>query len=273
MRIDKKIVLIKETCAFDSLIHLIMHSIGKECRYKENIQHLDHPTIKLALNIINRGKLLMADYMTRAKILLNTNICQESRTRHVTLMNANCNVSHLVDILFHELPTVTQLTTCNTCHTVQTRHFSTLYVNIGMLIEKGLGTVQEAIDDTQINTECTTKCKQCNNNIIRTYEYGPHILIDTSLLTDPNYKSQIYTESTLESIKKSINLDNRQYKLCGIINYTSYASSKNSNQGHYVTYEFTGINWHEYDDFKKARCYISSQKTVTPHIIMYTCVQ
>lgn len=53
------------------LSYAISYAIGKECRYKEHIQYLDYSLIKLAVNIINRGKLIATDYVTRAKILLD----------------------------------------------------------------------------------------------------------------------------------------------------------------------------------------------------------
>lgn len=142
-----------------------------------------------------------------------------------------------------------------------------------MLVEKGLGTIQEAIDDTKMNDkECIIKCDKCNNNIKRMDEYGPHIFLDTSLITDPNYKPEIHFKSTLDSITKSIYLDNRYYTLCGIINYIPYNniySDKNLSQGHYVAFAFTGMHWYEYDDLKKVKSYVSPQKIVTPHVIMY----
>lgn len=114
-----------------------------------------------------------------------------------------------------------------------------------MLIKKGLGTVQEAIDDTNLNDkECAIRCNQCNNTMTRTNEYGPHIFLDTSLETDPHYKSEIHIESTLESITKSIYLDDRHYTLCGIINYIFHnkSNSENLRQGHYVAIAFTGMH-------------------------------
>lgn len=272
LRINEVLVIIKETCAFDSLIQLVMHAIGKEYRFKEHIQYLDYPLIKLAVNIINRGKLIQSDYVARAKILLDTNICKKTSTRHIQFANANCNVAHLIDILFIELPSVTRIKTCNNCHFIQSRPFPTLHINVGMLIKKGLGTVQEAIDDTKLN-KCVIKCNQCNSNINSTNEYSSHVFLDTSLITDPNYEHETHFQSTLDSITKSIDLDGQHYKLCGIINYISYGkinSNINLRNGHYVAIAFTGMHWYEYDDLKKKRSYVSSQTLITPHVIMYT---
>jgi len=124
-----------------------------------------------------------------------------------------------------------------------------------MLIEKGLGTVQETIDDTKLNDkECVIKRNQCNNDIKRSCEYGPHVFLDTSLVTDPYYKPATHFESTLDSITKLIYLDDQRYTLCDIINYVSYAkvnSKENLRQDHYVAIAFTGMHWYKYDDLKK----------------------
>jgi hypothetical protein len=92
-----------------------------------------------------------------------------------------------------------------------------------MLIKKGLGVVQEAIDDTKFDDlEATNKYNNCNGFIIRKNEYGPHVFLDTSLITDPNYKQETHIQSTLDSITKSITIDHKNYTLCGVINYISY---------------------------------------------------
>lgn len=250
MQIDGKFISIKETCAFDSLIQLITHAIGKEYRYKEAVQHLDHPVIKLAISILNRGKISSADYVARAKILLEIDIFEQSTTRYVKFLNANCNVGHLIDILFSQEPSITRIKNCNNCNYIQSRNFSVLHINVDMLIEKGLGTIQEAINDTKFNDkEYAVKCDQCNGTVKRTHSYSPHIFLDTSLITDPNYKSQARSESTLDSLTKSIFLDDQCYTLCGIINYISYGT--NYNEGHYIAITFTEMHWYENDDSKK----------------------
>lgn len=61
-------VSVKETCALDSVIHLIIHAIAKNYQYKERVQNSDHFVVKLAIRIF-RGKFIASNYKTRAKIL------------------------------------------------------------------------------------------------------------------------------------------------------------------------------------------------------------
>lgn len=73
--INKKYISIKETCAFDALVHLLIHACGKEKQYKEKLQAVEHPFVKLCINILNRGKINSEDYIARAQILKNINVC------------------------------------------------------------------------------------------------------------------------------------------------------------------------------------------------------
>jgi hypothetical protein len=93
-----------------------MHAIGKDCHYKEIVQHLDHSVIQLAISILNRGKVIKSDYIERIKILDELDVCKKSITRHMKIINANCNVAHLIDILFYKLPTVIQIKSCDDCN-------------------------------------------------------------------------------------------------------------------------------------------------------------
>lgn len=115
-------------------------------------------------------------------------------------------------------------------------------------------------------------CPKCNSILTENYECNSHIILDTSLLTDPNYKIEYRVPSNLDNITKLITIDDRNYILCGIINYISYSHNKSTasyRDGHYVAITYTGIHWYEYDDLAKTRNFISPEKIVTPHAIMY----
>jgi len=50
-------------------------------------------------------------------------------------------------------------------------------------------------DDTKFNdSKNTDKCDKCNGIMTRKYEYGPHVFLDTSLITDPNYKCLMFNQ-------------------------------------------------------------------------------
>lgn len=48
--------------------------------------------------------------------------------------------------------------------------------------------MEEAIDDTEHLNINQALCKKCCN-LEKTHDYGPHIFIDTSAISDPNYNA------------------------------------------------------------------------------------
>lgn len=232
----------------------------------------EHSFVQLCINILKRGKIIYADYIARALILKDTNICQHSATRYVEFLNANCNVNHLVDIIFTNImPSITRNSFCHQCDYFINRDFATLYINIDILLTGGLGKIQEAINDT-VFKKINKSCPKCNCILTEKYECNSHIILDTSIITDPNYKIEHRETSNIDNITKIITIDDRNYILCGIINYISCAHTKSTTSyrnGHYIAYTYTGMHWYEYDNLHKTRSFVSPEKIVTPHIIMY----
>ncbi|KAL0101025.1 hypothetical protein PUN28_019444 [Cardiocondyla obscurior] len=73
------------------------------------MKRFNHPLFTLSKNILSRGKLITADYITRAKILMETNICKRLSKRQIEFVNANFNIAHLIDIFLYEVLTVTRI--------------------------------------------------------------------------------------------------------------------------------------------------------------------
>ncbi|KAL0110722.1 hypothetical protein PUN28_013983 [Cardiocondyla obscurior] len=93
-------------------------------------------------------------------------------------------------------------------------------------------------------------------------EYGPHIIIDTSILTDDRYITRnTNLRHTLDSIAKVIKIKNRTYSLAGLVNWSP---------GHYIGYAKVGMYWHEYDDISPTRGTVNSNIIVHPYLILYT---
>lgn len=163
------------------------------------------------------------------------------------------------------MPSITRKSLCHQCDYDNTRKFSTLCINVDILLNEGLGKIQKAINDTLFTT-ITKSCPTCKSDLIETYKCGLHIIFDTSILTDPCYKAENRVSSILDDITKIISIGESNYILCGIINYVSYSSRKTTaislREGHYVAITYTGINWYEYDDLAKTRIFVSPEKIV-----------
>lgn len=92
---------------------------------------------------------------------------------------------------------------------------------------KGFDFMQEAIDDC-ITSE--KSCYQCKTKTLCQNEYGSHLIIDTSAISDPGYpNSTRIVGQKLNSIAKTIKVGGKTYILVGIINFKMQ-------QKHYSTY-------------------------------------
>jgi len=103
---------------------------------------------------------------------------------------------------------------------MQCRNLPTLCINIEILLKKEFNYVQEAINDTENLNVSQALCKKCCSNLERTHDYGTHIFLDTSVISDPNYNAECKENVSLESFTKIIKLGQKNYILCGVINYT-----------------------------------------------------
>lgn len=143
------------------------------------------------------------------------------------------------------------------------RNFTFISVNVNVLLQKGFSYIQDCVDDTSTVKD---DCMKCKNSCDTTETYGTQIMIDTSILADPNYLQDIGMKikpSNLHEISKQIIIQGIRYILRGVINYMN-------NMHHYNALLFTGTKWYEYDDLKPKRIEISPTKyEVVPHVLLY----
>jgi len=232
---DKKIISINQTCAFDAILHLVASAIATIKRYEENIKFSENRIISLALSILHTGKIIQSHYNERAKILLNLSLFSDAvtmYTRAISKLDANCNVAHLITYLFTDIPSCRKTIECS-CTSSRTRQTVELNLNV---------------DDVLM---VTTKCRQCLTTVNENVEYGPHLFIDTSIFTDDSYKKRDKTIAhSLDTITTQIKLKSKLYLLIGVVHYLNFGDGSGSS-GHYVAYARCGSHWYAYDDLKK----------------------
>lgn len=94
--------------------------------------------------------------------------------------------------------------------------------------------MQQAIDNEH---KTSRTCQKCKTLIEDKIEYGPHMIIDTTVLTDDSYKTRKKDLChTLESITKIVKIKEKIYSLTGIVSWST---------GHYIGYTKSGTYWHE----------------------------
>jgi len=238
-----------------------MSAIAIYSSYKQAIRTIDCKIIKLAEKILTDGKVTATVRVERARILRNVPIFQKSQyTRQLETINANCNAAHLAKYILH--PSYTRSLYCNTCKTRSERNFTFLNINVDIIFQKGPSHMQDAINSA-INTNYI--CKNCKNPQDYDLIYGPHVLIDMSVLTDPNYiRSKLHLDHIeLNTISKRVEIQGNFYNLIGVIRYIAHT------KGHCTGIVYTGLKWYEYDDLSRKRISLQSTFKIIPHVLIY----
>lgn len=259
-------VIVKDTCAFDSLLQVIMSAIATNPSYKEATCAIDSKITKLAERLLTDGKVTAAARIERARILRDVPIFQKSQyTRQLETVNANCNAAHLAEYILH--PSYTRSLRCDTCKTTSERSFTFLNINIDIIFQNGPGHMQDAINSAINYTNYI--CKNCKKAQDYNLIYGPHVLIDMSILTDLNYiplKSSKLPLGCMElnAISKRIEVRGIFYNLIGAIRYIGHTTTN----GHYTGIVYIGLKWYEYDDLLRKRT-LQSSFEIIPHVLIY----
>lgn len=255
----KSLMTVQQTCAFDSILQLVTNGLAAHATYRNAIQS-SKGIFQLARSILENGKILLKHYHERASILQDLSIFSDaikSYTRDIKRLNANCNTAHLTEYLFKDEPSCIFTKSCS-CSELHSRQTITHNINVDILLNEGLAHMERAIDDIK---NIQSKCRTCGALAETTVTYGKHIIIDTSIFTDNRYK-RTDLKHNLNSIAKTILLNNTNYILTGVVHYIPH-------KNHYIALAYTGKQWYEYNDLKKKRITINPNRDVTPHVIMY----
>lgn len=263
-------IVVRETCAFDSLTQVVTNAIVTNSIYADIIIAKNNTFCNFAKSISFITKnITNSCYQERTQILNNVPIFETiPYRRNVMHLNANCNVSHLAEYLFADFPSLTINKKCVNCNHENVRNIPVLSINVNILLKNGFSEIQNAVLDA--NQERKSTCKECHQNVIETYDFKSHLLVDTSIFTDKKYATFIginKKNTTLGSLPKILDFNKQQYIIAGAISYHQYASNKNN--GHYTAYIYDTIRWYMYDDMLTKRRVASDNETIEPHLIMY----
>lgn len=187
---------------------------------------------------LEHGTILSKHYNERATILQDLSLFHDAittYTRNIKRLNANCNAAHLAEHIFKNEPSCIYNKSCS-CGSIGSRQIITCNVIVDILLQEGLQHMQRAINDVK---NINSTCRSCGALAENSITYGKHIIIDTSIISDNRYVNRrLDIKHDLNSIAKSIVLNNTTYMLVGIAHYMQYKNS--TNDGHYIAFTFAG---------------------------------
>lgn len=236
---------VQETCAFDSLLQLVISRIAAHEMYRNEIESSSDCIFQLAKDILENGKIILIHYNKRASILQDIPLFSDAiitYTRGIKRLNDNCNVAHLAEYIFKNEPSCVFNKSC--CVNLYIRVKLTCNINVNIILQEGLQLLQRVIDDLD---KIRSKCRTCGADY--QVSYGKYVIIDSSIFTDYRYVIRcLDVKHNLNSITKIITLNNINYILAGIIHYVQYGDNNN---GHYIAFAYAGTYWYKYNDLKK----------------------
>lgn len=271
---DLKIKAIKyyvsNTCAFDALVTLIMQGAKISQTFRLFLSTADVPTAKLALQILESGKIEKKHYKLRFDILYSVSFIEKLiNTQKIVSLNAECNVAHLSEVLFESYPCYVVASTCKQCCHKNVFKQTFIPVNVNILFNLGYGSMQAAIDDVNKSQRGERPCQKCKSATSVLRKSGPYLIIDLSVSTCQLYRKEFPLEKrkqcTLGTVPKCLLFDDKEYILAGAIHYTSFTSKS----GHYTAFVSSGEHWFKYDDLSTTVRKAPTATEIVPHLFMY----
>lgn len=140
--------VVRETCAFDSILQVVMCALVSYNSYKDTMAETDNSLFILAQEILKSGKLKAKHYVSRGQILCDIPIFEKSTyTRKVSSLNANCNAAHLAEYLFMTTPSLIKTKICQKCNHSNIRNLTLVNIDVNVILQNGLNCIQQAIEN------------------------------------------------------------------------------------------------------------------------------
>jgi len=196
VRCGNNFIVVRETCAFDSLTQVITNAIATNEAYDViTNENNNFCNFAKSISIMNSIRVTSNIYQERAKIISNIPIFEMQLYRNVMHLSTNCNVAHLAECLFANFPSLNISKKCQHCNYENLRKVLVVNININIILQNSLSELRNAIIDT--NNDRVLMCKECNQSVVGKYNFLSHLLVDCSVFTDKRYAASIGIEKKM----------------------------------------------------------------------------
>lgn len=234
MSIDKKRVVVKNTCGFDSIMCILASACIHQF-YKNMIETSESNVMKFIKCFLDNG-CCKKTYMSRAKILMNVKNFISEIDKNIITVNCYSSIGNVVQYIFQNSPSYTEKKYCNVCSKIIKRQSTLVPINVNLIERDGLAVLSNAITEgmPKNNSIC---CKQLMQ---RDIIYGTQIFIEYDPMEYNHTRQHCLADLTIK-----LEVNNYSFILAGVV--VRYGSADN---GHYVGYSYQSSHWIEFDDLK-----------------------
>lgn len=259
------------TCAFESLFHVICSSFIESNEYSKLIQQERvHIFFELVNDALKDG-INTQTYRKRAVILKEVMSELQSWSEHPSgLRHLDCSstAEYIIQKVFTNYPSFTTIEKCCNCSYTKKEKHTTITVN---LPTDDFDFLNDAL--LSYFKENTKECFKCNNgNTEQSYDFGSQLFIEPTYYIQAE-KITIDISSVLFKIPKTLKIREKVYHVRGVIDFIPPVSKNIQAIGHYIAYCWKGTTnkWEKYDDLSSSvRVIRSNSVAKNCQILVYT---
>lgn len=253
LTIDKKRVVIINTCGFDSIASIIACACSNEY-YKNSIETSDTNIMRFVECFLKNG-CSQNTYKLRAEILMGVNNFKTQIDKNNITIDCLSSIGNVAQYVFTNNPSYIEIKNCVVCSNMIMRQSILIPINVDLIIKHGYCELSTAILEGMPDNRSTC----CKQRMSRNIKYGKQIFIECDAI-----ENNIEKEHSLAEFQPKIQVGDNSFLLAGIV--ARYGDIGN---GHYVGYSYQGSQWIEFDDLIKNTRNKTKEYKIKPHLIIY----
>ncbi|CAI6366397.1 unnamed protein product [Macrosiphum euphorbiae] len=264
--INNKRYIITNTCAFDSLIHILFTSYADSPNYLKFIEVNIEFKLFEFISYAKRNGFNLQTYKKRAMILIDVYKSLAEYSKSPIHLDCSCTTHFVINNLFCNYDSLIENKTCSNCKEVRTRKEKIIVVK---LLNRDLSFFLDVLKN-MYSVKTHEKCDNCDSYTIKSkFTFGNQVFIE--LFAPPSKRKPLNKYSdvslTLSKIPKKLCLDWKSFTLRGVINLIPPILLKSSAIGYYVSYCWRehSNRWERYDDLE------CNYKIAIPTTIIENC--
>jgi hypothetical protein len=253
LTINKKRVVVTNTCGFDSIASIIACACINEY-YKNNVEISDTNIMQFVKCFLKNG-CNQNTYKLRAEILMSVDHFKTQIDKNNITVDCLSNIGNVAQYVFKNNPSYTEIKNCVICSNIIMRQSVLVPINVNIIIKHGYCELAMAISEGMPNNRSIC----CKQRMSRNIKYGKQIFIECDAIDNDLEKAHSLAEFPLK-----IKVGDNFFFLAGTI--ARYGDIEN---GHYVGYSYQGSQWIEFDDLVRNAKNKTKEYKIKPHLIIY----
>lgn len=216
--INKKRIVVTNTCGFDSIVCIIAGACINE--FYKDVVETSNSNIMGFIRCFLKNGCSHNTYKLRAEILMNINQFSSQIDKNIITIDCLSNIGNIAQYVFQSDPSYIQTKSCNVCSKIIVRQSVIIPINIDIIKKYGFSELSKAILEGMPNNNSIC----CDQLMSENKRYGTQIFIECDTI-----EYGIERDYSLKEFVPKLQIDNNSFRLVGVI-----ARYGGTGSGHYV---------------------------------------